>query len=118
MAEDLDSFFKKKKSKGKKKYTTSDAIKKAVEDSQKVEEQKKSLSNDEDVRTVDPVCNILLYTTGGHINRLHVVNSRLHIRGVNHVAPRDQYADRVKVSIADCTSVVTKSLWCHMKMGQ
>ncbi|XP_065912257.1 protein CDV3 homolog isoform X2 [Dysidea avara] len=54
MAEDLDSFFKKKKSKGKKKYTTSDAIKKAVEDSQKVEEQKKSLTNDEDVRTVDP----------------------------------------------------------------
>ena len=55
MAEDLDSFFKKKKTKGKKKYTTSDSIKKAVEDSQKVEEQKKSLPNDEDPQNIDPV---------------------------------------------------------------
>ena len=55
MAEDLDSFFKKKKTKGKKKYTTSDSIKKAVEDSQKVEEQKKNLPNDEDTQTNDPV---------------------------------------------------------------
>lgn len=54
MAEDLDSFFKKKKTKGKKKYTTSDSIKKAVEDSQKVEEQKKNLPNDEDTQTNDP----------------------------------------------------------------
>ena len=55
MAEDLDNFFKKKKTKGKKKYTTSDSIKKAVEDSQKVEEQKKSLPNDEDTQINDPV---------------------------------------------------------------
>ena len=55
MAEELDSFFKKKKTKGKKKYTTSDSIKKAVEDSQKVEEQKKSLPNDEDTQINDPV---------------------------------------------------------------
>ena len=61
MAEDLDSFFKKKKTKGKKKYTTSDSIKKAVEDSQKVEEQKKSLPNDEDTQNIDPVHDLATY---------------------------------------------------------